>query len=280
MSPPTLPPAARPVRISRRVDATAGLVLFRMTVERLVRGRRLLVLGLLFALPGAFALLGQRYDPGYDPRRVELALIFGLIPQTILPLMALVFASGMIQDEVEDQTLTYLLIRPLPRPLLYATKLAATWTVMALLTSIFTAITYAVIYRFEPVAVREVLPDRAARAIAAMLLALAAYAAVFGLAGLFVRRTLLFGVPYIVLMEGLFANIEFVVRKLTIMYQFRVLSIRWLGLEAEDWNIDLELAPSAGWAALNLAIASAAFSIAGALAFARREYRMKTPEAS
>ena len=56
------------------------------------------------------------YNPQYDPEDAELALIFGLIPQAILPLTALVFASGMIQDEVEEQTLTYLLIRPLPRP--------------------------------------------------------------------------------------------------------------------------------------------------------------------
>lgn len=280
MSAQANPFAGRPIRLSRRIDATAVLVLFGMTVDRLLRGRRLIVLALLFALPSAIALLGQHYDPRYDPKIVELALIFGLIPQTMLPLTALVFASGMIQDEVEEQTLTYLLIRPLPRPILYATKLVATWAVMAGLAAIFTEITYAVVYRFESVAIREILPDRAAKAIALMLLALAAYASVFGLVSLFVRRTLLFGVPYIVLLEGIFANIEFIVRKLTIMYQFRVLSIRWLGLESEDWNIDLELAPSHLWAALNLAIATAVFTVLGSIVFARREFRVKTPEST
>ena len=272
--------AGRPIRLSRRTDPTAVFALFRMTVDRLLRGRRLVVLALLFALPCVFALIAQRYNPNYDPKTVELALIFGLIPQTILPLMALVFASGMIQDEVEEQTLTYLLIRPLPRPIIYATKLVATWAVMAGLTAIFAEITYAVVYRFESVAFREILPERATKAIALMLLTLAAYGSVFGLVSLFVRRTLLFGVPYIILMEGIFANIEFIVRKLTIMYQFRVLSIRWLGLEAEDWNIDLELAPSALWAALNLAIATAVFVLLGSLLFARREFRVKTPEST
>jgi ABC-2 type transport system permease protein len=274
------PFAGRPIRLSRRIDLTAVFALFRMTVDRLLRGRRLIVLALLFALPSVFALIAQRYNPRYDPKVVELALIFGLIPQTILPLMALVFASGMIQDEVEEQTLTYLLIRPLPRQVIYATKLVATWAVMAGLAAIFTEITYAVIYRFESVAFREILPERATKAIALMLLTLAAYGSVFGLVSLFVRRTLLFGVPYIILMEGIFANIEFIVRKLTIMYQFRVLSIRWLGLEAEDWNIDLELAPSALWAALNLAIATAVFVLLGSLLFARREFRVKTPEST
>jgi ABC-2 type transport system permease protein len=272
--------AGRPVVLSRRVDLTAVAMLFRMTVDRLLRGRRLIVLALLYSLPSVIALLGQRYAPGYDADEVELALVFGLIPQTILPLMALVFASGMIQDEIEEQTLTYLLVRPLPRPMIYATKFAATWAVMAGLTAVFTAITCAVIFRLDAAALREVFPGRVLKTIAIMLLALAAYGSVFGLLGLFVRRTLLFGVPYIILLEGVFANIEFVIRKLTIMYQSRVMAIRWLGLNAEDWNIDLELAPSLEWAALNLAIASALLVIIGSLVFAHREYRVKTPEAT
>jgi ABC-2 type transport system permease protein len=276
-APPALP-EGRPVTLSRRIDATAVLALFGMTVARLVRGRRLLVLALLFALPIGFAVLARRYNPGYDASKAELVLIFGLIPQAILPLTALVFASGMIQDEVEEQTLTYLLIRPLPRPMIYATKLAATWSVMAALTAVFVSATYAVVY--EPEALRDLLPWRPLQTVAIMLLTLATYAAVFGLVGLFVRRTLLFGVPYIVVLEGVFANIEFVIRHVTIMYQSRVLAIRWIGLEAEDWNIDLDLAPSLAWSALNLAIATAALALFGALSFARREYRVKTPEAT
>jgi hypothetical protein len=151
---------------------------------------------------------------------------------------------------------------------------------MAGLTAVFTAITFAVIHEFDTAALREIFSGQVPKTIAIMLLSLAAYGSVFGLLGLFVRRTLLIGVPYIILLEGAFANIEFVVRKLTIMYQSRVLAIRWLGLNPEDWNIDLALAPSLGWAALNLAIASAVLVLVGALAFAHREYRVKTPEAT
>lgn len=281
MSARPLPPAGRArVVLSHRVDPTAVAMLFRMTVARLLRGRRLIVLALLYSLPIVFALLAQRYNPRYDPKTVELALVFGLIPQTLLPLTALVFASGMIQDEIEEQTLTYLLIRPLPRPMIYATKLAATWAVMAGLSAVFTGISFAVIYRLDAAAIREVFPDRVLKTVAIMLLSLAAYGSVFGLLGLFVRRTLLFGVPYILILEGVFANIEFIIRKFTVMYQSRVLAIRWLGLDAEDWNIDLELAPSLEWAALNLAIASAVLIVVGAVAFSRREYRVKTPEAT
>lgn len=280
MSARAFDPVGAPVVVTTRVDATAVLALFRMTVARLVRGRRLIVLSLLYSLPIAIALLGQRYDPHYDPGNVELALIFGLIPQTLLPLTALVFASGMIADEVEEQTLTYLLIRPLPRPMIYATKLAATWTVMAMLAAFFTTITYAVVFLSYRVQIGEVFPGRVLQTAALMLLALAAYVSLFGLVSLFFRAMLAIGVAYIFVVEGIFANIEFVIRNVTIMYQFRVLAIRWLDLKVEPWNIDLALAPSLRRAAFHLAAATLVFTIAGSLAFARREFRVKTPEST
>src|SRR4051794_21447188 len=95
-------PSAPPIALSHRFDLAATATLFRMTLLQLLRGRRLLVLGALFALPTVFALLARRYNPDYQPGAVEEALIFYMIPQALVPLTALIFASGMIRDEVED----------------------------------------------------------------------------------------------------------------------------------------------------------------------------------
>ncbi len=268
----------RPVVVSHRIDPSAVVMLFRMTVARLIRGRRLLVLMLLFSLPILFAFLARRYEPRYDANTGELALVLGLIPQTLLPLTALVFASGMIRDEIEEQTLTYLLLRPIPREVIYVVKLAATIFVTAVLTAVFTALTYLVVDWNEPNLIGEVFPIRVLQTSAAMFLSLAAYGSIFGLLSVFTSRTLVFGVGYIVVFEGVIANIEFVVRKVAILYQFRVLMIRGLDLKPADWNIDLKVAPSATWAALNLAIAALVFTALGAWFFARREFRIKTPE--
>ena len=72
--------------------------------------------------------------------------MFMFIPQALLPLVALVYASGILQDEQEGQTITYLLIRPIPKWALYIVKLLATITMAILLTAVFTALTYAAIY--------------------------------------------------------------------------------------------------------------------------------------
>ena len=117
---------ARPMSRGRTSSLNAAFALFSMTLLRQAKSRRLLVLAALYGLPIAFTLLFRYHDVGwptgirgqvafYAPTLAELALVLNMIPVTLLPLTALVFASGMIQDEVEEQTITYLLVRPLPR---------------------------------------------------------------------------------------------------------------------------------------------------------------------
>ena len=50
--------------------------------------------------------------------------MLNFIPHALAPLAALLYSAGIIQDEVEDQTLTYLLLRPLPRWALYLGQVA------------------------------------------------------------------------------------------------------------------------------------------------------------
>ncbi len=276
---PASEPRPAPIRLSRRIDPSAVWTLFMMTVARHCRARRLLVLGFLFLLPIGIALLARHYDPNYQPENVETALIFYMIPHTLIPIAALLYASGIIQDEIEEQTLTYLLIRPLPRWLIYMTKMTATIVVTTLLVSLFAAATEVVVYWNSP-GLQEVVPGRSLKLAALFLLSLSAYNALFGCLSLFIRRSLAMGVTYIVLFEGIFANIDFVFRRATVMYYFRVLSLRWLEGRDPGWSIDLDLAPRSFECVVTLAITSVILSALAAIAFTVREFRVKTPEAS
>ena len=83
-------------------------------------------------------------------------MAFMFIPQALLPLVALVYATGIIQDEQEEQTLTYLLVRPIPRWAIFMVKLLATLTTTVLLTAVFTALTYVAVYIGGPVSFADV----------------------------------------------------------------------------------------------------------------------------
>jgi ABC-2 type transport system permease protein len=269
-----------PVRLSRRVPLSALAALLSITAARQVRGRRLVIFSLLFALPILFAVLAHRFADPYRASEAETILIFGLIPQALLPLTALLFASGMVQDDVEEQTLTYLLIRPIPRWLIYLVKVSATWLVTSALASVFTAGALVAVYWGEGALEYDQLIQRALLVSVILTLGLLAYVSVFGGLSLVVRRSLVVGVLYIGVLEGVVANIDFVVRHLTVMYYFRTLSVRWLDLSGADWSIDPSTAPSAATCLFTLFGIGGVLAVLGSWVFSVREFRVKTPEGS
>jgi ABC-2 type transport system permease protein len=275
------PAPQRAAPLGRGFDPVALAALAGLTLRQHLRGRRLLILSLLFLLPSVLAAVVRLAPYPPEPGHLEFAFVFNLIPHALAPLAALLYAAGIIQDEVEEQTLTYLLLRPLPRWALYATRLAVTWLVTAALTAVFTALAYLVIYWNAAGLWGDVFPGRAAKAAALLALAQAGYCALFGALGLLTRRALIAGLAYIVAFEGLLANFEFVGRRLTVMYYFRVLAARWLDPpDSKVWSLDLATAPAAGACVRTLLAASAAFVLLGVLMMRRREFRMKTPEGS
>ena len=76
------------------------------------------------------------------------------------------------------------------------------------------------------------------------------------------------------------ANFAFVVRQLTVVYYFRVLAERWLDLRMGPWTLNLPEAPAATGCVLTLLLGGAVATVLAALAFSRREFRVKTPEGS
>jgi ABC-2 type transport system permease protein len=276
-----IPPTQALLLAPTHSSLSALSALFVLTLRQLIRGRRLLVLSLLFLLPSGLVALVRlgSYPPG--PGHLEFAFVFNLIPHTLATLTALLYAAGMIQDEVEEQTLTYLLLRPLPRWTLYVTKFVATWLVTSLLTCTFTILTLVFIWWNTPELWNEVLPGRALKIAALLALAQLGYCALFGAMSLLTRRAMIGGLVYIFAIEGLLANFPFVTRQLTVMYYFRVLSLRWLEpADSRPWSLKLDDVPSAGGCVMTLLVASALLVAVGAMQTMRQEFRMKTPEGS
>jgi ABC-2 type transport system permease protein len=273
-----LPPS---VSVRRGLDLSALVALGVLTFRQNVRGRRLIILSLLFLLPSVIAILTRLAPYPPPPEMFEFSLVFLLIPHALVTLTALLYSAGCIQDEVEEQTLTYLLLRPLPRWAIYCTRLFVTWLTTTLLTGVFTFVTYIVIYWGTSDLWGDVIPVRASKTVALLALMLCGYCCGFGALGMYTRRALFAGLIYILAFEGLLANIEFVGRRMTVMYYFRILADHWLQPSgAKAWSIALETAPTVNQCLYILLGASAVFALLGALLMMRREFRMKTQEGS
>lgn len=268
--------------------------LYTLTLRQHMHGKRWLVMALLFLVPVAMAVLIRFTAPKVPPAGLEFMLVMMFMPQALLPVVALLYASGIVHDEQEDQTITYLLLRPIPKWVIYTIKLLAAMTTTAALVMIFTAITYVAIYFGTDKPIGEV-ASRWFHAATIHALAIIAYCSLFGLLGLLTRRVLVFGILYIAVVEGLLANLPFSIRLLTVIYYARLIAYRTMSfrvprnfgsedIAATAWQFGtasdprLIAHPTTGMAIAMLLIASLVCTLIGAWLCSQREFHVKTPE--
>lgn len=269
--------------------------LYSLTLRQHLHGKRWMVVLLLFMLPAGMALLIRSMPAGPPDRLLEFVLSWILIPLALLPLVSLMYASGIIQDEQEEQTITYLLIRPITKWLMYIVKMLATLTTTVFLVVLLTFLTYAAIYFNSDTIAREAW-SRCVRAAEIHSLAVIVYCSVFGLMSLVTRRTLIIGVMYTAIVEGLLAILPFGIRMMTVVYYTRIIAYRTMdfvvkgpgggedNVAAGMWSLDVKADPSlaehpalstAVWVLVSAAVIS---TILAAFLCSQREFHVKTPE--
>jgi len=293
--PDTFNPTAPHVSDSSYSIVGALWTLFTLTLRQYVRGKRWMVMGVLFLLPAGLAILIRstaREVPTVVP---EFLLAWMFIPQILLPLVALVYASGIIQDEQEEQTITYLLMRPTPKWAIYLVKLLATLTTTVVLVALFTTVTYAAVFVGSGVDAATI-RERCLNTVGIHSLAVVAYCCLFGLLSIVIKRTLVIGILYIAVVEGVLANMPFGIRLGTVIYYTRLIAYRTMdflvehrhgrkeNFAAEAWQLDLKkdpqllLHPEQATCFKVLIIASVVCALLAAWQCSRREFHVKTPE--
>jgi ABC-2 type transport system permease protein len=284
-----------PNRVAHDSRFASLWTLYTLTLRQHLRGKRWLVVSLLLLLPAGMAVLVRATAHNVPPIALEFLLAQMFIPQALLPFVALLYASGMVLDEQEEQTITYLLIRPIPKWALYIVKLLATLTTTVCLVAVFTAVTYAAIY-FGAGAVGENAPLRCLKTSSIHSLAIIAYCSLFGLLSLVTTRILVVGIVYAAVVEGMLANLPFGIRLVTVIYYARVIAYRTMAFivpsrrgadkdfAAEAWQFDVRqdptLAehPSVFTCVAVLLVASLVCTLLAAWLCSRREFHVKTPE--
>lgn len=291
----TLTAATASRRAPRVSWPSAFWTLYTLTLRQHLHGKRWLVMTLLFLLPAGLAVLVRSTSPHVPPAALEFVLAMMFIPQALLPIVALLYASGIIQDEQEEQTITYLLLRPIPKWAIYTLKLLAAMTTTAVLVAVFTALTYLAIYVGAGVPAGEV-AVRCLKAASIHALAVVTYCSVFGLMSLVTKRILVFGILYTAIVEGLFANLPFGIRLVAIIYYTRLIAYRTMTFDvprpnggshdiaAQAWQLaatgDPGLAenPQFGTCIALLLTTSLVCTVIAGWLCSQREFHVKTPE--
>ncbi len=184
--------------------------LFRLSLRQLTGKWRLLLLVLLAALPVGLAVLvaltlgeDETSNEGFVDTLLDALLIGG-----VMPIISLVLATALFGNEVEDRTLNYLALRPVPRYQIVLTKLAA-----ALVIGLPLVVASGLIATWlgagsigSKIVVLDSTPGAVAAVGVALFLGSVAYTSLFTWAGLMSTRALPYSLVYVVLWEGVVSS--------------------------------------------------------------------------
>ncbi len=216
--------------MSRYVSGLRAIVItHRLLVRQLLtKGRiaALLGVGIIVSLVVALVSSTVRDDESAQVAlKLGTELISNLGFTIVVPIVALVFAAAAFGDLKEDGTLVYLWLRPMDRwPMVVGAWLASVTVSLPLTLVPLTAAAF----------IANVGSDLVWATILACVVGNLAYSAVFMLLGLLTKNSVVWGIGYILIWEGLVAGISGVGERLAIRGYTR-------SIIAEQTGVDLYL---------------------------------------
>lgn len=238
-----------------------------VTLRRLFTSRQTVVSLLLLAFAVlaviAWSLRGER-----TPVEFVNHILLPIHISFLLPIFCLCYGAASISSDREEQTLVYLLVTPLPRPLIYWGKyqaalfLAWAWTLgsMVILCQVAGTAGWEPLLRFWP----------------AVLLATFAYVSLFHLLSAVFRRATIIALVYTLFLETVLGNMPGIVKRVAISFYTRCLIYdagESLGIGPAGDQLPVLFLPLSGETSFAvLVVAAATFFLAGMWQFTRREY--------
>jgi len=173
---------------------------FWLSMRQLTGRWRLALILFLAALPVALAVIvyfAAADDDSFRDNFIDI-LLDGLLVAAILPIVTMALSTAAFGNEVEDRTLSFLMLNPIPRWHIAIPKLLASIAISGPL--LIASGVAAALLGFDG-------SIRAAVAVGVALFAgVAAYAAIFTWAGLVTNRALAFALIYVLLWEGVISS--------------------------------------------------------------------------
>ena len=187
--------------------------IFELSLRQLSGKWRIAIVLLVAAVPIGLVLVFRAAGGGGEMSENDLAeavrvFLDGMMIAAVLPIVTMTFATACFGNEVEDRTLGYLVLNPVPRWSIVLGKMLATVAVAGPVLVV------------SGVAVAMVGLDgdvRTAAAVGVGLLAgVVAYSAIFAWAGLTTSHALGFALVYVFLWEGVIASLLGGIRYLSV----------------------------------------------------------------
>ncbi len=215
----------------------AVLITHRLFVRQLFsRGRVVALLGVGVIISLVVALVSRTVgddESAEEALEIGAELMASLGFTVVVPIVALVFAAASFGDLKEDSTMVYLWLRPMDRWPMVVGAWSASVTVSLPLTLV-------------PLTVAAFVANVGSELVWATIMACAvgclAYCAVFMLLGLLIKNSVVWGIGYILIWEGLVAGLSSVGERLAMRGYTRSIIAEQTGADLYLGNLSLTVA--------------------------------------
>lgn len=171
--------------------------IFTLTLRQFFGQRRSLLLFLLALVPLGIAIIYRVGDHLDQHDWTANALLDGIVITTVLPLACLILGTAALGSEIEDGTAVYILAKPIPRREIIIAKFAASALIVAAFIVPSAAISTLIALSGDSNS------GLTAAIVAATSIGVVAYSAVFILLSIVSSRSLIFGLGYVFIWEGI-----------------------------------------------------------------------------
>ncbi len=259
------------------------LRVFDLSISQMLWSRRTVFMGLVVAAPMALALMYRLMhasfgDPMVNGQAVRGATLFGmtiwlLYLRFIVPILGVFYGTALIADEVEDKTITYLFIRPIPRRAILLGKYLAYLASTACVVLPSVMVVYFLTTAFDLMVIARTFPALA-KDLGLLGVGLAVYGAVFAFVGTRLKHPLVLGLVFAFGWEQFALFIPGYLRRFTVIYYLQALVPHAM---PQDGAVSMLQAvfrqvPPAAECLVWLAVIWAVFLTLAAVTIERREY--------
>ncbi|MDP2898676.1 MAG: ABC transporter permease [bacterium] len=249
----------------------------RLTMRNLVVSKRTILMVLLACVPIGIAVIMRSVMPeeGGRPASQDLftGQFIGLYVYFVVILTTIFYGTSLFADERSQRTITFLLIRPLPRELIVLGKFLTYVVSAGALLVASLAVTYSIFMGLDRdvTLFRQTVPFlECARAV---VLAVVAYGAVFTFCGATFKRPVIAAFFYCFVWESILPYLPIFLKKLTVMHYVQSLIPNWIPQGGAGGLFTLRVEPTppatAVWTLIGVCVA---FLILTALSLRMKEY--------
>lgn len=233
---------------------TAAVAIVRVTLKQLLGARRMIGFGLLGLVPALVMWLASGRTSELRAYTTFQEVALPILLAIVVPVVSLIMGSATLGDERRDGTLSFLVLRPIRRPVITGAKITAAWLATTAIVVPSAALAAAVL-GIKASDWSVVVPAMVGAAISAL-----AYVAAFSVLGYVTSRAVLIGLVYVFIWEN---GITFAAASLSNVSLFRIGLSAYVGLAPESRSVLDEVlgtvTPGLGGAVLKaLAVAAVA----------------------